>query len=186
MFYLCCWGWGTAMYAYVWLNQVQSSTHTCVLVVLVVLSYFIKLQVLHFAWPAQTTLYFSILGPPIIWGGPHFADLLYFLPTEKIHSESLIMDHAYRKRQKQPLKFCIQFAQVVVVESYLLWPAQATGGLCFDDPNGDSSRQAAHIANRERCRRPNHWQVGVERPLHLRGRYSIASNGASFAEAEPI
>ena len=86
MFYLCCWGWGTAMYAYVWLNQVQSSTHTCVLVVLVVLSYFIKLQVLHFAWPAQTTLYFSILGPPIIWGGPLFADLLYFLPTEKIHS----------------------------------------------------------------------------------------------------
>ena len=87
MFYLCCWGWGTAMYAYVWLNQVQSSTHTCVLVVLVVLSYFIKLQVLHFAWPAQTTLYFSILGPPIIWGGPHFADLLYFLPTEKIHTQ---------------------------------------------------------------------------------------------------
>ena len=86
MFYLCCWGWGTAMYAYVWLNQVQSSTHTCVLVVLVVLSYFIKLQVLHFAWPAQTTLYFSILGPPIIWGGPLFADLLYFLPTEKINS----------------------------------------------------------------------------------------------------
>ena len=86
MFYLCCWGWGTAMYAYVWLNQVQSSTHTCSTCGTYSCSYFIKLQVLHFAWPAQTTLYFSILGPPIIWGGPLFADLLYFLPTEKINS----------------------------------------------------------------------------------------------------
>jgi hypothetical protein len=63
---------------------------------------------------------------PIIWGDPHFADLLYFLPTEKIHSESLIMDHAYRKRQKQPLKFCIQFAQVVVVVVVVVVVAVAT------------------------------------------------------------
>ena len=29
------------------------------------------------------------------------------------------MDHAYRKRQKQPLKFCIQFAQVCMWEIYI-------------------------------------------------------------------
>ena len=36
------------------------------------------------------------------------------------------MDHAYRKRQKQPLKFCIQFAQVVVVVVVVVVVAVAT------------------------------------------------------------
>jgi hypothetical protein len=76
------------------------------------------------------------LGPPIIWGDPHFADLLYFLPTEKIHSESLIMDHAYRKRQKQPLHFACTYRTLVRADALLAAAMWCINDSTYDIANG--------------------------------------------------